>query len=193
MAKRLRARPSNALLLAIGTFVILVLLAVAGLNKPLPGYLIAAGNLPPGAALDQGNAEILELDLGPLAERYATQEQAQGMVLLQPVASGELIPLRLLGERAPQNQTAIRFTPDLKPANPIAIGSRVAIWQVVEIEEIFEPQLLVENAVVSDLAFGDGLFAGELPEVEVLVTHSQGSLLISALASDAAVYLLPRS
>lgn len=193
MAKRLRARPSNTMILVIGAGFILVLLAVAGLNKPLPSYLVAQSNLPVGQALSEENTTLVALDLGVLAERYATKEQVEDLVLLQPVAQGELIPLRLLAEATPAGQTSIRFTPELKPANRITIGSKVAIWQVVEIEDTFEPQLLVASALVSDILFGDGLFAGELPEVEVLVPGSEGTLLLSALASDASVYLLPQS
>ena len=193
MAKRLRARPSNTMILIFGSGLILVLLAVAGLNKPLPSYLVAQSNLPVGQALSDENTSLVPLDLGVLAERYATKEQAENLVLLQPIAEGELIPLRLLAEAAPIGQTSIRFTPDLKPANRITIGSKVTIWQVVEIEEAFEPQLLVASALIADILYGDGLFAGELPEVEVLVPAPEGALLLSALASDASVYLLPKS
>ena len=193
MAKRLRARPSNTMILLVGAGLVLVLLAVAGLNKPLPSYLVAKSNLPVGQLVSEENTVLVPLDLGVLAERYATDEQAKDLVLLQPVAEGELIPLRLLADEAPAGQTSIRFTPDLKPANRITIGSKVTIWQVVEIEEVFEPQLLVASAVVSDILYGDGLFAGELPEVEVLIYGQEGALLLSALASDASVYLLPQS
>ena len=187
MAKRLRARPSNTMILIFGSGLILVLLAVAGLNKPLPSYLVAQSNLPVGQALSDENTSLVPLDLGVLAERYATKEQAENLVLLQPIAEGELIPLRLLAEAAPIGQTSVRFTPDLKPANRITIGSKVAIWQVVEIEEAFEPQLLVASALIADILYG------ELPEVEVLVPAPEGALLLSALASDASVYLLPKS
>ena len=193
MAKRLRARPSNTMILLVGAGLVLVLLAVAGLNKPLPSYLVAKSNLPVGQLVSEENTVLVPLDLGVLAERYATDEQAKDLVLLQPVAEGELIPLRLLADASPAGQTSIRFTPDLKPANRITIGSKVTIWQVVEIEEVFEPQLLVASAVVSDILYGDGLFAGELPEVEVLIYGQEGALLLSALASDASVYLLPQS
>lgn len=193
MARRLRGRPSNTLLLIFGSGLVLVLLAVAGLNRPLPNYLVASSNLPQGAELGSESVEELGLELGALSETYATREDALDKVLLQPVASGELIPIRILGPKATNGLTAIRFTPDLKPANPITIGSKVAIWQVIEIEEIFQSQLLVTSALVSDLLYGDGLFAGELPEVEVAVSDAEATLLLSALSSEAAVYLLPRS
>lgn len=193
MAKRLRARPSNTLLLLIGSGLILSLLAFASLNRPLPSYLVAASNMAAGVSPSSENSKLVQLDLGELSELYATESDYAEMVLLQPVAAGELIPVRLLGEKLSSQQTAIRFSPDLKPANPIVVGSRVAIWQVVEIEEEFESQLLVSSAVVSDIVYADGLFAGELPEVEIIVGADQAQLLLSAIASDASIYLLPRS
>lgn len=193
MVRRLRARPSNTMILVVGSGLILVLLAVAGLNKPLPTYLVARSNIPVGQLLSGDNTVMVPLDLGVVAERYATTEIAENLVLLQPVAEGELVPLRLLAELAPAGQTSIRFTPDLKPANRITIGSRVSIWQVVEIDEAFEPQLLVGGALISDILYGDGLFAGELPEVEVMLPEPEGALLLSALSSQASVYVLPQS
>lgn len=193
MARRLRARPLNTMLLIIGTGTILVLLAVAGLNRPVPSYLVALGNLPPGTAVSSETANEVQLDLKGLAASYATKDDVSGKVLLQPVAAGELIPKRILGEQLANNQTAIRFTPKLKPASPILLGSRVTVWQVVEMETSFESQLLVPSALVTDLLYGEGLFAGELPEVEVVVTDTEAQLLLSAISAESDVYLLPRS
>lgn len=191
MAKRLRARPSNTLLLIIGSVMFLSLVAFAGLNRPVPSYLIAAGNLGPGMTLTTENTLALRLDLGSLAQSYATGETAAGLVLLQPVAEGELIPLRILGSGLGSGQTSLRFTPGLKPAGQITPGSRVAIWQVVEVQEVFQSQLLVQSALVTDLQFGEGLFAGELPEVEVLLSEALATLVLESIAGKANVYLLP--
>lgn len=191
MAKRLRARPSNTLLLVVGSVLFLLLVAFAGLNRPVPSYLIAASNLGPGMALTEQNTQALRLDLGSLAQSYATSESANGLVLLQPVAAGELIPQRLLGPGLTLGQTSLRFTPSLKPAGQITPGSRVALWQVVEVDERFESQLLVRSALVTDLQYGEGLFAGELPEVEVLLTEALATLVLESLASKASIYLLP--
>ena len=193
MARRLRARPSNTMLLVIGAGTILLLLAVAGLNKPLPSYLVATGNLPPGAALTEVTTQELALDLGILSDKYATRAQVQNKVLLQPVAIGELIPVRILGEQLSANQTSIRFTPKLKPANPISLGARVAIWQAIELDEEYETQVLVQSALVTDLVYGEGLFAGELPEVEVVVSNVEAQLLLAAISAEHDVYLLPKS
>ena len=169
MAKRLRARPSNTVILVVGSFLVLVLVGIAGLNLPLPTYLIASSNLGVGTVLGSELVRVESLDLGSIAESYATEADLDGQALLIPISSGELIPRRALGESLTNGQTSIRVVPDFKPASQITLGSRVSIWQVVDVEDEFEPQLLVASSLVSDILFGEGLFAGELPEVELIL------------------------
>ena len=193
MARRLRARPSNTVILIAGCFLVLVLVGIAGLNRPLPSYLIAAGNLGAGTVLTSELIRSESLDLGSVAQGYATDADLDGQALLLPVASGELIPRRALGETLASGQTSIRVIPDLKPASQITPGSRVSIWQVVELEDEFDPQLLVVSSLVSDIFLGDGLFAGELPEVELILSRGEAALVLTAITSESAIYLLPLS
>lgn len=193
MARRLRARPSNTVILIAGSFLVLVLVGIAGLNRPLPSYLIAAGNLGAGTVLTSELVRSESLDLGSIAQGYATNSDLDGQSLLLPVASGELIPRRALGEALANGQTSIRVIPDLKPASQVTPGSRVSIWQVVELEDDFEPQLLVASSLVSDIFLGDGLFAGELPEVELILSRGEAALVLTAITSESAIYLLPLS
>lgn len=193
MAKRLRARPSNTVILVAGSFLVLVLVGIAGLNRPLPTYLIASSNLGVGTVLGSELVRLESLDLGSIAESYATEADLDGQALLIPISSGELIPRRALGESLTNGQTSIRVVPDLKPASQITLGSRVSIWQVVEVEDEFEPQLLVASSLVSDILFGEGLFAGELPEVELILSRIEAAMVLRAVTSESAIYLLPLS
>ncbi|MDP5026164.1 MAG: hypothetical protein NWP32_04230 [Aquiluna sp.] len=193
MAKRLRARPSNTVILVAGSFLVLVLVGIAGLNRPLPTYLIASSNLGVGTVLGSELVRLESLDLGSIAEGYATEADLDGQALLIPISSGELIPRRALGESLTNGQTSIRVVPDLKPASQITLGSRVSIWQVVEVEDEFEPQLLVASSLVSDILFGEGLFAGELPEVELILSRIEAAMVLRAVTSASAIYLLPLS
>ena len=193
MAKRLRARPSNTVILVAGSFLVLVLVGIAGLNRPLPTYLIASSHLGVGTVLQSELVRRESLDLGSLAESYATETDLDGQSLLIPIASGELIPRRALGKSMAIGQTSIRIVPDLKPASQITPGSRVSIWQVVELEDGFEPQLLVVSSLVSDILFAEGLFAGELPEIELILSRGEAAMVLRAVTSEAAIYLLPIS
>jgi hypothetical protein len=192
MAKRLRARPSNAVILMVGSLLILILLAVSGLNRPLPSYLIAASNLAPGSKLTLESLRVEQLDLGTVAENYLTTVDLERGELVIPVSEGELIPKRALGRGLGRNQTSIRLTPELRPASQIIAGSTVSIWQVVEVDQGYESQLLVPTALVSELEYGDGLFAGELPEVELLISNDQALVVMQAVTSKSEIFILPR-
>ena len=193
MAKRLRAIPSNTVILVVGSFLVLVLVGIAGLNLPLPTYLIASSNLGVGTVLGSELVRLESLDLGSIAESYATEADLDGQALLIPISSGELIPRLALRESLTNGQTSIRVVPDLKPASQITLGSRVSIWQVVGVEDEFEPQLLVASSLVSDILFGEGLFAGELPEVELILSRTEAAMVLRAVTSESAIYLLPLS
>lgn len=192
MAKRLRARPSNTVILIVGSLLILVFVALAGLNRPLPSYLIAATNLAPGSNLSASELRVEPLDLGSAADYYLSADELAGAELVLPIGVGELIPKRAVGKALGANQTSIRIIPKLKPANQIRAGSSVSIWQVVESEEGFESQLVVAAALVNELSYGEGLFAGELPEVELLISSDQATLVIEAVTAESALYILPR-
>ena len=88
MAKRLRARPSNTVILVAGSFLVLVLVGIAGLNRPLPTYLIASSNLGVGTVLGSELVRLESLDLGSIAESYATEADLDGQALLIPISSG---------------------------------------------------------------------------------------------------------
>ena len=64
---------------------------------------------------------------------------------------------------------------------------------MVEVEDEFEPQLLVASSLVSDILFGEGLFAGELPEVELILSRIEAAMVLRAVTSESAIYLLPLS
>ena len=192
MPKRMRARPKNWVLLVVGMSIILGGLMLATALKPLPTYLVAAANIPTGSSLADANIGLVQLGLGSLAENYATPEDLKSeKSFLAVVGKGELIPKRLLGQGLRPEQTSLRFNPDLKPADSIVAGSAVSVWPVVETEEGFMPQRLVSVSEVLAIEYGEGLFAEESPEVELLVNTEQSTLLIAAVAAGYPIYVLP--
>lgn len=192
MPRRLRSRPANWVLLLIGSALIVAGLSVATLVKPLPSYLIASGDLTTGTSVAVARTEYLEIDLGELAGFYAGADQkGSELVLTGPVGQGELIPLRLLGKGLLPSQTVVRFVPDLLPAESITSGSAVSVWQVVETEDGYQPQRIVSVAEVLALEFGEGLFADDAPNVELLLNLDQSTLVLQAVAADYPLYVLP--
>lgn len=192
MSIRIRRRMSGWLILTLVVVSASGLFLVLSINKPLPSYLVAKRDLAAGEALDSSDFLEVPMDLGPVAERYLSSVSPR-LQLLSQIPAGELIPVSRLGIDFAENQTGVRLIPSTKPASSVKPGSWVSIWQVVEQEDKYLPQLLVERAEVSAVEYGEGLLADQLPEVEVVLSTGQATLLITALAAKYEVFVLPLS
>ena len=192
MSIRIRRRMSGWLILTLVVVSASGLFLVLSINKPLPSYLVAKRDLAAGEALDSSDFLEVPMDLGPVAEKYLSSV-SQRLQLLSQIPAGELIPVSRLGIDFAENQTGVRLIPSTKPASSVKPGSWVSIWQVVEQEDKYLPQLLVERAEVSAVEYGEGLLADQLPEVEVVLSTGQATLLITALAAKYEVFVLPLS
>lgn len=192
MSIRIRRRMSGWLLLTLVVVSASGLFLVLSINKPLPSYLVAKRDLAAGEALDSSDFLEVPMDLGPVAEKYLSSVSPR-LQLLSQIPAGELIPVSRLGIDFAENQTGVRLIPSTKPASSVKPGSWVSIWQVVEQEDKYLPQLLVERAEVSAVEYGEGLLADQLPEVEVVLSTGQATLLITALAAKYEVFVLPLS
>lgn len=190
MAIRLRRRPRTWVLIAGAMSAALGAVVMLGLSRPLPSYLVAADALQPGAALTEADFELIELDLGPLAGAYAI-EVPVGYTVNTLIRAGELVPTGRLSEYTPTGLTSIRFVPESHPPSATQEGTHVAIWQVVEIEEVSSAQLLVPRALVVDVAEPEGLFAEASPELEIQLFAEQATLVIAALAAEYPLFVLP--
>ena len=192
MPKRLRARPANWVLLLISSSLVLGGLVVASAMKPLPSYLVASSTISTGTLLSEADAVVVQLDLGFYSEAYvAAGTSIEGLSATAVIGQGELIPLRLIGRGLRPDQTALRFVPDLKPAQSIVPGSVVSVWQVTETEDGFMPQRIVSVSEVLAIEFGDGLFAEDAPDVELLLNLDQSTLVLAAVAAGYPIYVLP--
>jgi len=179
-------------LLLVGSALVVAGLALATLVKPLPTYLVASSDIGTGTSISAAETETVELNLGDLAGQYATPDaKATNLIASGAIGKGELIPIRLLGEGLLANQTVVRFIPGLLPAESIRAGSAVSVWQVIESEDGYQPQRIVSVAEVLSLEYGEGLFADEAPNVELLLNLEQSTLLLQAVAADFPVYVLP--
>ena len=192
MPKRLRARPANWVLLLISSSLVLGGLVFASAIKPLPSYLVASSTISTGTLISGADTVVAEMDLGTLSEAYVTAGTAiDGLSVTAVIGIGELIPLRLIGRGLRPNQTSIRFIPNLKPADSIVAGSVVSVWQVTETEDGFVPQRIVSVSEVLAIEFGDGLFAEDAPDVELLLNLDQSTLVLAAVAAGYPIYVLP--
>jgi len=67
----------------------------------------------------------------------------------------------------------------------------VSVWQVTDTEDGFVPQRIVSVSEVLAIEFGDGLFAEDAPDVELLLNLDQSTLVLAAVAAGYPIYVLP--
>jgi len=192
MVVRLRRRSLVRILVPalIGTLGLGFLLV--GLFRPLPSYLVAATDLPPGLSLSSEHFTSVELDLGPIADNYVT-EIRPGSMLGDFVGQGELVSKRLIEPYRSSSLTSIRIQPKSQPAGAVQPGSLAALWQVIEVEDKSQPVLLVPAAQVTAVIEPDGLFASDSSEFELLISQEQTTEVIAAIASDSPLFIVPVS
>jgi hypothetical protein len=191
MAKVLRRRIPNWAWLSAGMGLIAVTLAVSALNRPLPQYLVAAVDLKPGASISVADFTLINLDLGSSAQSYLGPDGLSAdSSVTRLIPAGELLPARSVREFVSPGMTSIRFIPGLKPATNVQPGTWVSIWQVVETETGFESQRIVERSEVTEVAFGEGLFAADFPEVELILSLAEATLVLEAVAADIELFVL---
>ena len=190
MSKRIRKSISPWTVAIFILSLIALAVVVVTLNKPLPTYLVAKRALAPGEQITAQDVDFLNLNLGPLESNYL-REIPVDLAVRSAVPAGELIPVSRLGTQLSENQTAIRILPATKPASSVVAGTLVSVWQVIEVEGQFQPQQLVATAEVAAIHYGEGLFSEDIPEVELLVGREQAMLVITALAADFDVFVLP--
>jgi hypothetical protein len=171
--------------------IVAVVLAMSALNRPLPQYLVAAVDLKPGASISMADFTLIGLDLGSSAQSYlGPGELSADSSVTRLIPAGELLPTRSVREFVAPGITSIRFIPGLKPSTNVQPGTWVSIWQVVETETGFESQRIVERSEVSEVAFGEGLFAADFPEVELILSLAEATLVLEAVAADTDLFVL---
>lgn len=192
MAVKLRRSRLQTMLIPLIIGALGLALILFGVFRPLPSYLVAAKDLIPGEPLAESDLTLVELDLGPLAQNYLS-ELPPGFAAGDFVAAGELLPKRLLVEYQLSNQTLIRIVPSSQPAAAVIPGSLVSIWQVIEVQDVLSAEQLVPRAEVVAIVETDGLFASDMPLIELRLSRQQAQSLITAMAGDIPLFVLPTS
>jgi len=180
------------LAIPVGFGIVGLALVVAGILKPLPSYLVAAQDLMPGQPLASEQFIEVEMDLGAVSDGYVVSFEP-GLMLSDFVAAGELVPTRLVQPVRTANQTLLRIVPAAQPAAIVQAGTMVGIWQVTEIEDISVPTMLVPAAMVVQVIEPDGLFASDVSHFEVQLSQDQATAVITAIAADLPLFMVPIS
>lgn len=89
--------------------------------------LTALVELPAGSMLTQGSTGWAEVEPG-IAAGYVRQIPAEGLVLLETLGRGELVPLRAVGSEPNANRSIVTIKPLVSPVRELRIGDVVDVW-----------------------------------------------------------------
>lgn len=190
MAIRMGRRIPNWLILAIFGSVVLVGLVVSSLFRPLPEYLVAASDLKPGEQLSASDFNSVPIDLGDVVGYLMAEDAPAVTGVVRLIRKGELIHQKDVTSLSDPEYTAIRITPELKPAS-VAAGAFVSVWRAIERESGVELELIVPRSEVLELKYGEGLFAQENPEVELHLKLDEAIAVMLAVSLENQIFVVP--
>lgn len=192
MAKVLRRSFPNWLWMAAVMAITLGTVGWFSLNRPLPEYLVAKGEISAGTKLSLSDFELVPLNLGLVESRYLDVNDLQAdLQLIDTISPGELLPFSNVAMDIPVGQTAIRLTPALAVPQNVMPGSWVSIWRVVELEDEYSTELLVARSKVVSVIQPEGLFANNIAQVELLIDLNSSTLVMQSITAENDIYLLP--
>lgn len=190
MSRTLQKRVSGWMVLTLVGAVGLVIVGAFALTKPLPEYLIAKGTVLPGEELRPEAFEPRRMDLGSLSGMYLKPEDLQeDLVFSEVILSGELIPKRMLVGGV-QSHTSIVLRPSLPVSSQIEPGSWVQIWRTVSTPDGFIGEQLIPFSQVISISDDGSLISDQSAEVEVSISQEQAGILLPAISSENAIFLL---
>ena len=162
--------------------------SVYAADEPLaPGDRVDADDLVErSVALD--GAEELYLRVGAVP--------AEGIVVAQPVAAGQLVPLSAAGSLDGQRATSVVLQLAGPVSTVVETGSLVDVWGVTLLDggETGTPVVLASQATVVRVLEDEALIAGAggaASTVEVLVPRSRVARLLQAIAHGDALAVVP--
>jgi hypothetical protein len=153
----------------------------------------ATRTLLPGEIITAGDVEQVQVRLPQWQERYLdASADPVGMLVASTVGTGEMLPLRALGDAASEDRSAVVV--DIEGALPRAVrtGSLVDVWTAAPADDGYEaPTVLIDDAIVVGVLEDEGILASSAQQLELLVPTDETSLLLEAMSNEHVLSVVP--
>lgn len=186
----------KTLVLALG----LVTLSVGGVwfaidaNNSTEEFLVSAGALPAGSLVDDSMLLAVTANLGSSSNKYLrVGELPLGSYLLGPVVPGQLIIKSMLASDIIDARVPLVITSKMPLPTALRPGGSVDVWvsEKLENNNFAPPYALVLGAEVAKILETTGMFAEDVPPVELWVpTEAIGPVLDAVDAGDSISLIL---
>ncbi|GAA1926000.1 hypothetical protein GCM10009775_17780 [Microbacterium aoyamense] len=150
----------------------------------------------PGETVTADDVRLVEVALGPVDGVYATQaDLAEGVVATRTISSGELLPAEAIGSADDTRTTSVVLRSAADVPSSVAAGTVVEVWAAPLVERgVYDaPRILVADATVVAVTRDDSVMGGGAAALEVVIARSEVSDVLSAIAGESALSVVPTS
>jgi len=156
----------------------------------------AQETLSPGDRITAADLLPSSVSLGPLSSRYlsASDLPAEGVIVVRPVAAGELVPVSAVGDAAGLRLASVVVRVGGGLAEAVAPGGQVEVWASPHRDAgSFGPPIVIvsEAMVVRLLADSELVIGSSATDVELLIPRPDVARVLDALANREAISLVP--
>lgn len=176
-------------LVLLGASVVLGSFVVSSASRTVP-VLVADEALVPGQQVAAGLLAPREVRLHDVDLYLPAGTDLDGLVVVRPVAAGELVPRSALVRAAELDLRPVAITPEGPVASGIEAGASVDLWFVPAAGRDggeVEPRPLAEGLTVAEVTEAGRLSVGAGVTVHVLVDLATLPDVLAALAEDGSV------
>lgn len=179
--------------------VVLVLVSLAGVwfvvqqSARTETAWAATRTLLPGDIVAAGDVEQVDVRLPQSQDRYLdASADPVGMLVASTVGTGEVLPVRALGDAASEDRSAVVV--DIEGALPRAVrtGSLVDVWTAAPTDDGYDaPAVLIDDAIVVGVLEDEGILANSAQQLELLVPTGETSVLLEAMSNEHVLSVVP--
>ncbi|GHF15794.1 hypothetical protein [Pseudolysinimonas yzui] len=181
----------------VAASVVAVTLLVGAADTRVAVYA-AAESLAPGDRVDADDLVERSVALDGAEDLYLLVDAfpADGFVVAQPVAAGQLVPLSAAGSLDGERATSLVLQLSGPVSTVVETGSLVDVWGTASLDqgEFGTPVVLASQATVVRVLEDETLIAGSsgaASTVEVLVPRTRVARLLQAIANGDALAVVP--
>ena len=177
--------------------VALVTLALAGVAAKYfvfdqQRYLVPTHSVAPGESLDQVSWSVVTANLGALAGSYVGATTKPVGFATETLKPGQLVPRSTLSLSKPGTVARVVVATKTQLGRTVRTGARVAIWAAERLQnnQFDVPKQIVVRAVVARVLKQQAMFSAANQQVELMISPIQTPIVLSAMATDSAIFLV---
>jgi hypothetical protein len=194
LGNQVKLGSNRKLVRVTGAFVALALAALGAKFFILDQqhYLVPSRAVAPGEPLNRVSWNTVNANLGNLARHYLLSDHKPQGYALQALSPGQLVPLVSTARLQPGTFARLVVTTKTQLGQGIRTGAKVAIWTSEKLQnnQFDAPKRIVANAVVARVLKQQAMFSSASQQVELMVAPIQTPIVLSAVATDSAIFLV---